>query len=46
MFREGERLKIPLGVQGHHALMDGIHIARYYADLETYLQLQGGAGGR
>jgi len=25
--------------------MDGIHIARYYAALEAYLQLRGSAGG-
>jgi chloramphenicol O-acetyltransferase type A len=45
VFGEGERLKIPLSVQGHHALMDGIHIARYYAALDAYLQLRGSAGG-
>jgi chloramphenicol O-acetyltransferase type A len=31
IFEEGERLKMPLGVLGHHALMDGIHVGRYYA---------------
>jgi chloramphenicol O-acetyltransferase type A len=38
VFREGDSLKIPLSVQGHHALMDGIHMARFYADLEACLQ--------
>jgi len=34
IFPEGESLKMPLSVQGHHALMDGIHMARYYAEVE------------
>ena len=37
-FREDQRLKIPLSVQGHHALMDGIHMAKFYARVEDYLQ--------
>jgi chloramphenicol O-acetyltransferase type A len=37
-FPEGQGLKIPLSVQGHHALMDGIHLARFYARVEDYLQ--------
>ena len=37
-FQEGQRLKIPLSVQGHHALMDGIHMAKFYARVEDYLQ--------
>lgn len=36
-FQEGEFLKMPLSVQGHHALMDGIHIARYYEKAQDYL---------
>jgi chloramphenicol O-acetyltransferase type A len=31
IFKEGEGLKMPLSVLGHHALMDGIHVGRYYA---------------
>lgn len=38
IFQEGRRLKIPLSVQGHHALMDGIHMAKFYARVEDYLQ--------
>jgi len=34
---EGERLKMPLSVQGHHALMDGIHMGRFYAEVQNYL---------
>lgn len=37
IFPEGESLKMPLSVQGHHALMDGIHMARYYAEVQDYL---------
>ena len=37
-FQEGQGFKIPLSVQGHHALMDGIHMARFYARVEDYLQ--------
>jgi len=30
-------LKMPLSVQGHHAIMDGIHMGRYYETLQDYL---------
>lgn len=36
-FKEGESLKMPLSVQGHHAVMDGIHMARFYAKVQEYL---------
>jgi chloramphenicol O-acetyltransferase type A len=36
-FEEGGLLKMPLSVQGHHALMDGIHMARFYAETQDYL---------
>jgi chloramphenicol O-acetyltransferase type A len=36
-FEEGDRVKIPLSVQGHHALMDGLHIGRYYDRVGIYL---------
>lgn len=36
-FAEGELLKMPLSVHAHHALMDGIHMARYYAEVQEYL---------
>ena len=35
-FKEGERLKIPLGVQAHHAMMDGIHMGRFYQLVQDY----------
>jgi chloramphenicol O-acetyltransferase type A len=36
-FEEGDRIKMPLSVQGHHALMDGIHMGRYYEHMQDYL---------
>lgn len=35
-FKEGDRLKIPLSVQAHHAMMDGIHMGRYYQLVQDY----------
>ena len=37
-FEQGKSLKMPLSVQGHHALMDGIHVGRFYAEVQGYLQ--------
>jgi chloramphenicol O-acetyltransferase type A len=36
--RVDSSLKMPLSVQGHHALMDGLHVGRYYEKVHTYLQ--------
>jgi chloramphenicol O-acetyltransferase type A len=36
-FEEGSSLKMPLGVQGHHALMDGLHVGRFYAGVQQLL---------
>lgn len=36
-FEEGGLLKMPLSAQGHHALMDGIHMGRFYAEIQEYL---------
>jgi len=36
-FEEGKRLKMPLSVQGHHAVMDGIHMGKFYGYIEEYL---------
>jgi chloramphenicol O-acetyltransferase type A len=36
-FEEGATLKMPLGVQGHHAVMDGVHMGRFYERVEDYL---------
>jgi chloramphenicol O-acetyltransferase type A len=37
-FEEGQLLKMPLGVQGHHALVDGVHVGKLYAEVQDYLQ--------
>jgi chloramphenicol O-acetyltransferase type A len=36
-FEEGESLKMPLSVQAHHALVDGLHMGRYYENVQEYL---------
>jgi chloramphenicol O-acetyltransferase type A len=36
-FREGDDLLMPLSVQAHHALMDGIHMGRFYKRVQEYL---------
>jgi len=37
IFIQGNRQLMPLSVQGHHAVMDGLHIGRYFAELQEYL---------
>lgn len=36
-FEENGRMKMPLSVQGHHALMDGLHIGQYYEQVQAHL---------
>jgi chloramphenicol O-acetyltransferase type A len=36
-FEEGHSLKMPLAVQGHHALMDGVHAGKFYQHVEELL---------
>jgi len=36
-FKDGDKIKLPLSVQGHHAVMDGIHAARFYDQIQTLL---------
>jgi chloramphenicol O-acetyltransferase type A len=36
-YEEGDRMMMPLSVQAHHALMDGIHMGRYYELVQDYL---------
>lgn len=33
-FWEGDTLKIPVSVEVHHGMMDGLHVARYFRELE------------
>jgi chloramphenicol O-acetyltransferase type A len=37
LFKDGEELKMPLSVQAHHALMDGIHMGKFYEEFQSYL---------
>jgi chloramphenicol O-acetyltransferase type A len=34
---EGESLKMPLDVQAHHGLMDGLHMGRFFMLVQEYL---------
>jgi chloramphenicol O-acetyltransferase type A len=36
-FTERGSIKMPLSVQGHHALIDGIHVGRFYDDIQESL---------
>lgn len=36
-FEEGDIVKMPLNVQAHHALMDGLHMGKFYTKLQEYL---------
>lgn len=33
---DGDRIKMPISVEVHHALMDGLHVGRYFEKLESY----------
>ena len=37
-FEEGQSIKMPLSVQGHHALMDGIHMGWFYEKAQMYFR--------
>lgn len=36
-FWEGQAIKMPLSIQGHHALMDGLHLGKFYQRFQAYL---------
>jgi chloramphenicol O-acetyltransferase type A len=36
-FREGDCLKMPLSLQAHHALVDGLHMGRFFGRVQAYL---------
>jgi chloramphenicol O-acetyltransferase type A len=44
-FADGELLKMPLSVQAHHALMDGLHVGRFYEIVQDYLHHPGSVLG-
>lgn len=35
-FMEGQLIRMPLSVQGHHALMDGLHMGMFYEKVQEY----------
>lgn len=37
-FPDQDRMLIPLSIQVHHALMDGVHVGRYFQGLTDYIQ--------
>ena len=37
-FSKGDRIHMPLSVQIHHALADGIHVGRYFNLIQEYLE--------
>jgi len=37
IFGERSALQMPLGAQGHHALMDGVHMGKFYTQVQEYL---------
>jgi chloramphenicol O-acetyltransferase type A len=40
-YKEGNRIRMPLSLQGHHALMDGIHMAKFYESIQADLDAPG-----
>lgn len=36
-FQDGDHLKMPVSVQAHHALMDGLHVGKYFELLQEKL---------
>ncbi|MGD8822203.1 MAG: CatA-like O-acetyltransferase, partial [Anaerolineales bacterium] len=36
-FEQGKKLLMPLGAQAHHAVVDGIHMGAYFAEVQTLL---------
>jgi chloramphenicol O-acetyltransferase type A len=36
-FHDGDKILLPFSVQGHHALMDGLHAGKYVEKLQEYM---------
>lgn len=36
--QDGDSLKMPLAVEVHHALIDGVHVGKFYIKVQDYLQ--------
>lgn len=43
---ENGRTTIPLNIQAHHALVDGMHVGAFYGKVEGEIERLGGLGGR
>ena len=37
-FTQGERLMVPIGIQVHHGIVDGIHVGQFYQHLSELCQ--------
>jgi chloramphenicol O-acetyltransferase len=37
VFGDPSLRQMPLAVQGHHALMDGVHVGKFYTQIQEYL---------
>ncbi len=37
-FKDGDRLKLPLSIQLHHGLADGLHAGKFFMKMEKYLE--------
>jgi chloramphenicol O-acetyltransferase type A len=40
-YDQGEQIKLPFSVQGHHGLMDGVHIGRFFEQFQQVLDEPG-----
>jgi chloramphenicol O-acetyltransferase type A len=36
-YQDGEALRLPVGVQAHHALIDGFHVGEFYSKVQAYM---------
>jgi chloramphenicol O-acetyltransferase type A len=45
-YEENGSMKMPLSVQGHHALMDALHVGRYYELVQGYFREPGDVLGK
>jgi chloramphenicol O-acetyltransferase type A len=37
--QEGDKIIMPLSVQGHHAVMDGLHAGKFYEEFQRLVNL-------
>ncbi len=36
-FKDQDKVMLPLSIQAHHALMDGVHAGRYYEQIQVLM---------